>query len=75
MTKAKQPDPIEYPKVLYAAYEAHGTDDQYMVVGPDHHSIVDQDQGEQSVTIARYVLAGTGTIQHSAPVYVEDAKA
>jgi len=41
------------------------------------HDTADCLDGELVVSskTARYVLAGTGSIQHSAPVYVEDAKA
>ena len=66
------PPVVEYPKYLLAVYSRHGSDDQFIAVAeaPSGLEWVDT----PSVKVARYVLVGTGVIEHSAPQYVEHAK-
>lgn len=67
---------LEYPKMLYVRVENHGNSDNgHYVLGETPSEVSDEVIEDGSVKIARYVLAGTGSIQHVAPRYVEDAKA
>lgn len=79
MSKKDKPEPamlpsmiVEYPQSLLVRYVNHGTDDQYLLVGEAPNDI-ETDDG--TTKVARYVLVGTGVIQHTAAQYVEHTKA
>lgn len=65
----------KYPNFLYARIVNPGTEDQFLLTGPEHSDVADDVVGEQesvAETVGRYVLAGIGKIHHTAPVYVEE---
>lgn len=64
---------VNFPKMLYAAVANQGhTDDEFLATAESPSELVNASD-DLSVKVARYMLVGTGVIQHSAPVYVEDA--
>lgn len=68
----------QYPKFLYARVVNPGTEDQFVLTGPDLDDVSDtvvSDSDSVSETVARYALVGTGTIHNTAPRYVEDTAA
>lgn len=69
---AALPPPVVYPKYLLAVYCNHGTDYQWLATGENPAELSDD---SPTVKVARYVLVGTGVIQHSAPQYVEHTAA
>lgn len=65
----------EYPKFLYARIVNPGTEDQFLLTGPEPSDVSDDVvDGSDSVSlkVARYKLVGSGEIHHTAPRYVED---
>lgn len=66
---AALPPPVVYPRSLLAVYSQHGTTEQFLATGevPGDLAWVD----DPTVKVARYVLVGTGVIEHSAPTYME----
>jgi hypothetical protein len=63
---------VNFPKSLLVAFVAHGTDDEFLAVGATPAEL--NEFSDRTVRTARYVLAGEGVIQHSAPQYVEDQR-
>lgn len=66
----------KYPLSLYVRIINPGTSEEYLITGTepsdvDATHIGDTDSAEPRV--ARYSLAGTGSVHFTAPVYVEDA--
>lgn len=67
-----------YPKTLLVRTVNPGTVDEFLIVGQEPSEVADtavSDRDSLDPKAARYVLAGVGSIHHSAPQYVEDAKA
>lgn len=67
-----------YPKTLLVRTVNPGTKDEFLIVGQEPADVSDaaaSDDDTMASKAARYVLAGTGSIQHTAPQYVEDTKA
>lgn len=65
----------EYPQTLYARVVNPDTKDEYLLTGGEPSDVSDSVVGPGDYvepTVARYVLAGTGEVHHSAPVYVEN---
>ena len=67
------PKTIEFPKSLLVKVVHHGTNDEFLLATANPSEFTGDD--DESVKTARYVLAGTGVVEHSAPVYVEHASA
>lgn len=62
--------PVVYPKQLLAVYSNHGdSDNEYLATGVTPNDLEGVDN--PTVRVARYVLVGTGVIQHTAAQYVE----
>lgn len=64
-----------YPKFLYARVVNPYNINEYLLTGSEPADVADTAVGDNdsvSPTVARYVLVGSGTIHHTAPVYVED---
>lgn len=67
-----------YPKFLYARVVNPGTEDQFLLTGPEPSDVSDEaiaDNDSALPNVARYKLVGYGSIHHTAPRYVEDASA
>lgn len=64
-----------YPKFLYARVVNPHNINEYLLTGSEPADVSDTRVGDNDVVsliAARYALVGTGTIQHTAPAYVED---
>lgn len=66
---------IDFPRSILVRIGNIGEPDhEYLAVGTTPSEIGDDVIANGSVKTARYVLAGTGVIHQSAPLYVEDTK-
>lgn len=66
-----------YPKTLLVRIVNPDERDEYLLVGQEPADVADTAVGDNdslAPKAARYVLAGTGSINHTAPQYVEDAQ-
>lgn len=65
----------KYSSYLYVRTVNPGTPDEYQISGTTPADVSDDvvnDSDALSTTVARYILAGTGSIHHCAPMYVEE---
>lgn len=65
----------KYSSYLYVRTVNPGTPDEYQISGTTPGEVSDDVVGDcdaLSPTVARYILAGTGSIHHTAPMYLEE---
>lgn len=75
MGKLKENSMGQYSQYLYVRTINPGTEDEYLLVGREPGEVDATNVGDSETVnpkVARYVLAGTGDIQFTAPLYVED---
>lgn len=65
---------VKLPKTIYVRIAEPGTEDEFMLTGTTPEEVDDTNVSgtELSDNVGRYVLAGQGSIKHTAPVYLED---